>query len=206
MLLGDMRCGASPSARIAAVRIKRFEGDVEGAARAGPHRPADAASGAGSPAGRGGWATRNGASASVGDDPGRHGRSRSSCRGTGPSGCDSHLLDVARRPVVDQAEPEDVLAGLGDRDRLAQLVAGPDPDRQLQLVVELAARAVARRRLVGQLALAVAAGAPARPTAAPTTPGCDTRPARIYSSGSAGCSDRAGVRHWWRDGCRRRNR
>ena len=42
----------------------------------------------------------------------------------------------------------------GDRDRLALGVAGADPYRELELVIELATRAIARRGLVRQLALA----------------------------------------------------
>src|SRR5208337_2273103 len=67
------------------------------------------------------------------------------------------LLDVARRPVVEETEPEEVIGRLPDRDRLAELVARPDPDREFEFVIELAARAVARRRLVRRLALAARA-------------------------------------------------
>ncbi|MNI40200.1 hypothetical protein D3C73_944110 [compost metagenome] len=45
-------------------------------------------------------------------------------------------LDVSRRPVIEQAESSDVLAGVGDGDRLSHLVALADPDAQLQLVIQ----------------------------------------------------------------------
>ena len=44
-----------------------------------------------------------------------------------------------------------MVAGLGDRDRLALVVAGPDPDRQFELVIELAARAKAGAASSGSL-------------------------------------------------------
>src|SRR5216683_3486276 len=64
------------------------------------------------------------------------------------------LLDVARRPVVEQTEPEKVARRLRNRDRLAERVPGSDPHREFQLVIELATRAVARRLLARRLALA----------------------------------------------------
>src|SRR5205085_1955291 len=57
-------------------------------------------------------------------------------------------LDVARRPVVDKSEAEDVLACFADRNWLALPVARPDPHRQFELVIEIAARPEARRGLV----------------------------------------------------------
>src|SRR5690606_31300411 len=45
-------------------------------------------------------------------------------------------LDVARRPVVEQAQPEDMRLGVVERDRLALAVAAADPDAALELVVE----------------------------------------------------------------------
>lgn len=56
-------------------------------------------------------------------------------------------LDVARRPVVEQAEAGDVLGGAGNRDGFAEGVALADPDAQLQFVVQ--ARAGAEHRLAG---------------------------------------------------------
>src|SRR3954451_3999504 len=51
-------------------------------------------------------------------------------------------LDVSRRPVVEQAETGDVIACFPDRNRLPELVAFANPDAQLQLIVEAAARAM----------------------------------------------------------------
>src|SRR5690606_41052649 len=45
-------------------------------------------------------------------------------------------LAVARRPVVEQAEPEDMRLGIVDRYGLAQGIARADPDAHLELVVE----------------------------------------------------------------------
>src|SRR5712691_8398886 len=74
------------------------------------------------------------------DDPRRHRRAEALAEER-PERRRFPLLDVARRPVVDEAEAEDVLARRADRDRLALAVAGTDPHRQLQLVIELATRA-----------------------------------------------------------------
>src|SRR3981189_389917 len=84
---------------------------------------------------------------------------RNSCRETAPTaaspstGCRA-LTSRSRGPLVEEREPENVLAALTDRDRLALPVAGADPHRQFELVIEIAARSVARRCLVGVLALA----------------------------------------------------
>ena len=72
----------------------------------------------------------------------------------GPSGCDSHCWMSRADQSLTRPSPKICSAGVGDRDRLALAVAGSDPHRELQLVIELAARPEARRRLVGQLALA----------------------------------------------------
>ncbi|SPE17970.1 exported hypothetical protein [Candidatus Sulfotelmatomonas gaucii] len=45
-------------------------------------------------------------------------------------------LDVACRPVVDEAQAEDVLLGFGDRNRLTQRVGRTDEDAHFQFVVE----------------------------------------------------------------------
>ena len=115
------------------------------------------------------------------DDPGRHGRAEILAEKR-PERLQFPLLDVARRPVVDEPEAEHVVAGLGDRDRLAERVAGSDPHREFELVIELApARSSAHPRW--RLCAGRSAGGSAHPTAAPTTPGCDRRPARICNSG-----------------------
>src|SRR5436305_1023494 len=41
-------------------------------------------------------------------------------------------LDVARRPVIEQAETGDMLARLSDWDRLPELVAGSDPEAKFE--------------------------------------------------------------------------
>ncbi len=114
---------------------QHFERRDRARPRAGPSRRASRASGAGSPSGRGGCGMRNGASASgvttqglivVREVLGQERAERLVFPG----------LDVARRPVVQQAEAGDVLGRLVDRDGPAQRVAGPDPDAELQLVVE----------------------------------------------------------------------
>ena len=76
-----------------------------------------------------------------GDDPRRHGRAEALAEER-PERLRFPLLDVARRPVVDEAEPERCARrrraiGIGSPWR----VAGTDPHRELQLVIELAARA-----------------------------------------------------------------
>src|SRR6185312_1864273 len=63
-------------------------------------------------------------------------------------------LYVACRPVVEQAEPDQMIGGLRYRNRRAQRIAGADPETELELVIEAARRAEARLRLLGPLALA----------------------------------------------------
>ena len=56
-------------------------------------------------------------------------------------------LYVAGRPVVDEAQPEDMFLRLADRDRRAQLIALPDKKADLHLVIEILARDKHRRSL-----------------------------------------------------------
>src|SRR6516164_11572813 len=49
-------------------------------------------------------------------------------------------LDVARGPIVEEAEPRYMLIGLADRNRLTESIARSDPDPEFKLVVESAAR------------------------------------------------------------------
>src|SRR5262249_30803653 len=56
-------------------------------------------------------------------------------------------LNIARRPIVEQAKSGDVVSRLGNGDRRAERVAGSDPNAQLELVVETARRPEARSRL-----------------------------------------------------------
>src|SRR5215472_11762982 len=88
-----------------------------------------------------------------GDYPGRDGAAKALAE-EGPQWLRLPLLDVARRPVVEETQPEEMLTGLRDRDRLAERVAWADPDGELELVIELAARAIAGSILARQFALA----------------------------------------------------
>src|SRR5262249_57591119 len=53
-------------------------------------------------------------------------------------------LDVARGPIVQQAESRDVARRVRNRDRCAELVAGADPNSELELVIETAGGPEAR--------------------------------------------------------------
>src|SRR5690606_35819305 len=64
-------------------------------------------------------------------------------------------LEVARRPVVEQAIARDLACSLADRDGIAKLVAGPDEDPQFELIVEPAARAIFGHVGFRRLALAL---------------------------------------------------
>ena len=63
-------------------------------------------------------------------------------------------LDVARRPVVQDAEPEDVILRLAQRHRLAERIARPDIEGDLGLVIERHGRAEGRHVGIGRLGLA----------------------------------------------------
>ncbi len=66
-------------------------------------------------------------------------------------------LQVARRPVVEQAIAGDMLARFSDRDRLSELIALADPDAELQLIIEPAAWPIFRSIRVRRFALAAGA-------------------------------------------------
>src|SRR5439155_15447855 len=66
-------------------------------------------------------------------------------------------LDVARRPVVEQAKTGDVVARLANRDRRAKVIAAADPQAELEFVVETAAWTELRRLRFRRLALAIGA-------------------------------------------------
>ena len=97
------------------------------------------------------------------DDPGRDGRGEVLGQ-EGPERLVLPGLDVARRPVVQQAVAGHVLGRLPDRDRVALLVAGADPDAELELVVEVAAGAEARAPSRPGACAGRSAGEPARRT------------------------------------------
>src|SRR5438132_13725184 len=87
-----------------------------------------------------------------GDDPGRD-RAAEILAKEWTQGRHLPELDIARRPIVDEAQSEYLLAGPRDRDRLALAVAGADPHRQFELVIELLAGSKTRRCLVRSHAL-----------------------------------------------------
>src|SRR5262249_19434295 len=66
-------------------------------------------------------------------------------------------LDIARGPIVEQAESGDVVGRVRDGNRRAERVAGTDPNAKLELVVEAARGAEARSGLACGLTLAVRA-------------------------------------------------
>src|SRR4030095_9487243 len=87
------------------------------------------------------------------DDPGRDGGQKALAQERAerlvfPS------LDVARGPIVEQAEPRDVVCRLGDRDRCAECVARADPDTKLELIVETARWPEARKGFARAFTLA----------------------------------------------------
>src|SRR5262249_40526106 len=53
-------------------------------------------------------------------------------------------LDVARRPIVEEAEAGDVTFRLGDGNRRPELIARADPDAELELVIQIARGTEAR--------------------------------------------------------------
>ena len=128
-------------------------------------------SGCGSPAGRAKAGTRKGASASSVTTQGLTEVAKLLAR-NGPERLVLPLLQVARRPVVEQAQAEELALGLGERDRLAERVARADEGAHLELVVERAARAEARRA-----ARAAARSGPAgRAIGVPLTTSDEARP------------------------------
>jgi hypothetical protein len=64
-------------------------------------------------------------------------------------------LDVARRPVVQKAEAENMLRSLGDGDGVAERRRHADVEAELKLEIEIARRSVARHRFLRALALAL---------------------------------------------------
>src|SRR6516162_11703807 len=90
------------------------------------------------------------------DDPGRDGGEKALAE-EGAERLVFPRLDVARGPIVQQAEARDVACRICDGNRCAQLVARSDPNSELELVVETAARPEARHRFGSRFALAARA-------------------------------------------------
>jgi hypothetical protein len=67
-------------------------------------------------------------------------------------------LDIARGPVVEQAEPADAIPRLRDRHRGAKRVVARDPDAEFELAIEPARRRVDGGWRVGRLELPARAG------------------------------------------------
>ena len=116
----DRMCGASPPARICSVDRVDFELDAERRRCRGPRHRRDRASGCGSPSRRAAAsALRNGASACGADDP-RADAGQEILGEERPERLIFPRLEVARRPVVEQAIAGDMLGRLADRDRLSR--------------------------------------------------------------------------------------
>src|SRR3982751_2121016 len=88
------------------------------------------------------------------DDPWRH-RSRKALGEEWAERLVFPCLQVARRPVVEQDDTEDVLFRVCNSYAFAERIPRPDDEAELHFVVETARRTERRRRLVGALALAV---------------------------------------------------
>ena len=79
-------------------------------------------------------------------------------------------------------------------------IARPDPHRQFEFVIEIAARAVTSARPRSAACAGRSVGAPGCPIRAPTRRGCDRRPARICNSaisGLFGSRRRPPFAAWW---------
>ena len=63
-------------------------------------------------------------------------------------------LHIARRPIIEQAEAEDVVGRLADRHRFAEFARRADVEAKLQLEIEIARRSVAWLGVVWAFALA----------------------------------------------------
>src|SRR3954467_12065788 len=88
------------------------------------------------------------------DDPWRH-RSRKALGEEWAERLVFPRLQVARRPVIEQHDAEDVLFRVCDSYAFAERVPRPDHEAQLHLVVEPARRTERRRRFLRALTLAV---------------------------------------------------
>ena len=88
-----------------------------------------------------------------GDHPGRH-RGGEILAEERPERLILPRLHVARRPVVEQAEAENVRARRADRNGVAEFGRHADIEAEFQLEIHVARRPIARRRFVRALALA----------------------------------------------------
>ncbi len=107
-------------------------------------------------------------------------------------------LDVARRPIVQQAHAEQMIFGMGDRNRLAHRIARTQERAEFQFVVEHS-----RRRIYGRIARSRRSGPAGDALACRskrwTKRGRDTQSGSTYSSARAACRGETGCRRWWRD-------
>ncbi len=67
-------------------------------------------------------------------------------------------LQIARGPIVEDADPGDVPVRIGDVDRIAELIALADPDRHFELVIEPLRRTDRGRIGIGRLGLPLGPG------------------------------------------------
>ena len=115
-------------------------------------------------------------------------------------------LEVARRPVVEQAIAGDMLGRLADRDRRARAHCPRRPRCRARAHNRAAGSAHIRARRRRAPCAGRWGGSPARPRRAPSLPGRDSRSAHIYSWAAADCRAGTACRRWSRDECRRRSR
>ena len=115
-------------------------------------------------------------------------------------------LDVARRPVVQQAEAGDVARRPARSGSARRARCRADPDAELELVIETRDGPEASAPARSRVCVWPFGRRTRRRTARSTRRGRDSRSARICSSASADCRAGTACRHWSRDGCRRRNR
>ena len=115
-------CGARPSRAHLLGRQRDFELDAERRRSRGPSDRRDRAAAAGSPGGRGGIGLAERRQRLRADDP-RADAGQEILGEERPERLIFPRLQVARRPVVEQAIAGDMLARLADRDRRAELVA-----------------------------------------------------------------------------------
>ena len=125
----------------------------------------------------------------------------------GPSGWYSHFCTSRADQSLSEAQAEDVLLGLAERDRRAERVARAEEGADLELVVE--ARGWGRSAAVaavGRLGLARGRAHGRAAHARATRRGRGSRSAPTCSSAAAGCRGGTSCRRSWRGRPRRRSR